>query len=162
MSTTQSILLLGMVVYAIYRQTHTGEVKAQGRFKVALIYAAITVLSARQEGWTLPQGIGWAFLLAGIGLSAAVGTARGVLTLVWIDAEGRCMKKGTWQTVVLFLGMLVVKVGMGTFAGFHHIRDGASFPQVLAIVTVMVAVQAEIVFRRAQALTAPAPVPSMP
>jgi type IV secretory pathway TrbD component len=49
----------------------------------------------------------------------------------------------------LFLGLVAVKFGLGVLAWFAHINDGAGFGEVL----IMIAVQAQIVYRRAETLT---------
>jgi hypothetical protein len=83
--------------------------------------------------------------------------ARGRLTRVWADetsAERRVCSQGTAVTVALFLGMVVATFGLGTYAYFAHISDDGGFGEVLIMIAVMVAFQAELIWRRARALGA--------
>lgn len=162
MQPLQMVIILAMVIYAIYRQTRVSPAGGPGRFRLALIYGAVGVGSLLLSGWALPQGIGWAFLAAGIALSVIVGVARGLLTKVWIDADGERKRQGTWLTVSLFVFVIAAKIGMGVYAGLHAINDGANFSEVLVIVAIMIAVQAQIVHGRALALEAPVTVGAPP
>ena len=85
--------------------------------------------------------------------SLAVGLARGRLTRVWADTKGHVFSQGTAVTVALFLGLVAVKFGLGVLAWFAHINDGAGFGEVLIMIAIMIAVQAQIVHRRAETLT---------
>ena len=76
---------------------------------------------------------------------------------MWADdasGEMRVYSQGTALTVGLFLGMVAAKFGHGTYAYFAHISDDGGFGEVLIMIAVMVAFQAELVWRRAQALGA--------
>ncbi|MFF2371190.1 hypothetical protein [Agromyces sp. NPDC058110] len=160
MQPVQLVLLLGMVVYAIFKQTRVSVAGGSARFRLAFIYAGVGVASLVASGWAPPVGAGWWFLLGGISLSAVVGVLRGRLTEVWVADDGRVMRRGTWVTVSLFVGVILVKVALGVVAGFAGIADGSSFAEVLVIVAIMIAVQAEIVHRRALGLAAgPVPAP---
>ena len=53
----------------------------------------------------------------------------------------------------MFLGLVAVKFGLGVLAWFAHINDGAGFGEVLIMIAIMIAVQAQIVYRRAETLT---------
>ncbi|ANJ26147.1 hypothetical protein [Agromyces aureus] len=161
MQPIQLVLLLGMVVYAIVRQTRISTAGGPARFKLAFIYAGIGVASLLVGGWSPPEGLGWLFLLGGIVLSAVVGVLRGRLTKVWVADDGQLLRQGTWLTVSLFVAVIAVKVALGVIAGFAGIADGSSFAEVLVIVAIMIAVQAEIVHRRARRLSATRPSPSV-
>jgi hypothetical protein len=50
--------------------------------------------------------------------------------------------------------MVVAKFGLGTYAYFAHISDGGGFGEILIMIAVMVAFQAELIWRRACALGA--------
>jgi hypothetical protein len=89
-----------------------------------------------------------------------VGLARGRLTRVVRDADGRVLAQGTATTIGLFVGLVVAKFALGTLAYFLHISDDGGFGEILVMIAVMVAFQAELVWRRARALGAPHRVPA--
>lgn len=150
MTPTEIIAILALVGYAIYRQTQVSEVRAAGRFKLAMIYGIVGLCVG---GFNLPSGAAGLAMAAGsLLLSIVIGLWRGQLTRLWVEPNGQIMKQGTAITVGLFLGMIVVKFAMGTWAYFAHIDDGEGFGAVLIMIAVMVAVQAELVWRRAQRL----------
>ena len=99
MSATEILAILALVAWSVYRQTRTSQVTAKSRFKMAIIYA-IVGLSA--GGFDRPSGlIGYSMIAIGLALSLAVGLARGRLTRVWADTEGRVFSQGTVVTVAL-------------------------------------------------------------
>jgi len=53
---------------------------------------------------------------------------------------------------------VAVKFGMGTWAYFNHVSDDGGFGEILIMIAVMIAFQAELVWRRARALGASVPV----
>jgi hypothetical protein len=152
---TEILILVAMIGYAIYRQTQRHEVVGSSRFKLAIIYAIVGVIVG---GFSHPDsGAEWGLLAASLALSVAVGLARGRLTRVWADetsGERRVYSQGTALTVALFLGMVVAKFGLGTYAYFAHISDDGGFGEILIMIAVMVAFQAELIWRRARALGA--------
>ena len=144
------IAITGLVGYAIYRQTHLAEVTRKGRFKMAIVYAIIGVAVG---GFVPPSSTGaFALLAASIILSLAVGVGRGALTRVWREPDGRIFRQGTPLTVSMFVGMIVVKIGMGVLAYFAHITDSSGFAEIMVMMAIMVAVQAEMIQRRANQL----------
>jgi hypothetical protein len=150
MSATEILAILALVAWSIYRQTRKSEVTAKDRFKMAIIYAIVGVCVG---GFDRPSGLaGYGMIAIGLALSLAVGLARGRLTRVWADAQGRVFSQGTAVTVGLFLGLVAVKFGLGVLAWFAHINDGAGFGEVLIMIAIMIAVQAQIVYRRAEGL----------
>lgn len=152
MSSTEIIALLAMTGWAIYKQTQISEVREHGRFKMAVIYGIVAVCVG---GFVRPEGaLAWTLLGASIGLSVVVGLARGRLTHVWLNDAGQAMRQGSTLTVALFLGMILAKFGIGTFAYLDHVQDGAGFGEIMAMIAIMVAVQAEIVWQRARVITA--------
>lgn len=154
MSPTEILAIVALTGYAIYRQTQVGEVKEEGRFKLAIIYAIVGVCVG---GFVTPtDAIAYGAIIVSLLLSAVVGWARGYLTPMWVEADGRVMRKGTALTVSLFLGLIVAKFAIGTFEYFEHIKSGG-FGEVMLMIAVMVAFQAEIVFRRGQKLAAATP-----
>jgi hypothetical protein len=48
--------------------------------------------------------------------------------------------------------MVVIKFGMGVWAHFAHVSDDGGFREILVMIAVMVAFQAKLIWRRAQAL----------
>lgn len=150
MSPTEIIAIVALMVYAIYKQSITSEVKGEGRFKLAIIYAIVGLCVG---GIVAPKGeLAVGAIIVSLALSAAVGLARGYLTPVWVESDGRVLRRGTVLTVSLFLGLILAKFAIGTFEYFEHINSGG-FGEVMLMIAVMVAFQAEIVYRRAQALT---------
>lgn len=153
MTPTEGIAILALVGYAIYRQSQVSEVTQRGRFKLAIIYAIVGVCVG---GFNLPSGAAGVGIVAGsLVLSVVIGLFRGRLTRLWVQPDGRIMQRGTAVTIGLFLALIVVKVGVGVFAGFAHIDDGEGFGEVMVMIAAMVAVQAELVWRRARQLRGP-------
>ena len=92
------------------------------------------------------------FLVISLVLSAVVGLMRGRLTKVWAAPDGHVYSQGTALTISLFIGLVVVKFAMGTAAYFLHISDDGGFGEILIMIAIMVAFQAELIWRRAQAI----------
>lgn len=160
MSPLEIVAILALTVWAIYKQTVTAEVKGPSRFKMAIIYAAAGVAVG---GFDLPSGTaGWALIAAGVALSLVVGLFRGHLTRVWADTDGRVWRRGTSVTVGLFVALIAVKFALGALASLRGIDDGAGFGEVLVMIAVMIAVQAEIIWRRAQRLPGRLPADTTP
>jgi len=149
MSPIEVVAILAVVGYAVYKQTHVIEVAGKGRFKLALIYAIVGLCVG---GFAVPHtAAAVATLTVSIVLSAVLGTLRGRLTQVWMD-NGRIYRRGTVLTVSLFLGLIAFKFALGTLTYFDHSHDAESFGEIMIMIAVMVAVQAEIVWRRARTL----------
>ncbi|MET1007438.1 MAG: hypothetical protein ABWX96_17945 [Propionibacteriaceae bacterium] len=160
MSPFDLVILLALVGWAIYKQTRVAEVSSgPARFTMAGIYV---VLGLVLGGFAIPKGaLGIALIVSGLVLSLVVGILRGRWTRVWVDIDGRVLRQGTRVTVALFVGLIATKFALGTLAYFWHVDDGAGLGEVLVMIAVMIAVQAELVSRRAAELrsrTAPSPV----
>jgi hypothetical protein len=152
MSPLEIVLLLALTAYAIHRQTQRHEVVGRSRFTLAAVYA---VVGLAVGGFSRPDSLGEVLLLvAGLALSVVVGLARGRLTRVWADGDGRVFAQGTRTTVALFVGLVAAKFALGTAAYFLHVSDDGGFGEILVMIAVMVAFQAELVWRRARALGA--------
>lgn len=152
MSPLEIIAILALTAYAIYKQTKVSEVAGPGRFKLAIIYA---IVGAAVGGFAVPHtGVAVALLATSFGLSVVVGLARGYLTPMWRAADGKVFRQGTVLTVSLFLALIASKFALGTVAYVEHVRGGAGFGEVMVMIAIMVAVQAEIIWRRSQSLTA--------
>ena len=150
------VAILALTAFAIYRQTKTTEVKAQGRYKMAIIYG---VVGLAVGGFNLPSGAwGIGMLVFSLALSALVGVARGYRTDMWAEPDGRTFSRGNVLTISLFIALVVSKFALGTVSYFTGIDDGAGFGEVLVMIAVMIAFQAEIIWRRAQTLGASHPV----
>jgi hypothetical protein len=157
-SVLEIVILLALTAYAIVRQTRPHEVVGHNRFTLATIYAIVGVAVG---GFSRPDTAGqWLLLLGGLALSVVVGLARGRLTRVVRDADGRVLAQGTATTIGLFVGLVVAKFALGALAYFLHINDDGGFGEVLVMIAVMVAFQAELVWRRARALDGPDRVPA--
>jgi hypothetical protein len=151
MNALEIAAILALTTYAIYKQTHVSEVRDKGRFKLALIYG---IVGLSVGGFDLPQGnVAIGLLAVSIVLSVVVGSARGYLTRVWVEADGRVLRQGTVLTVSLFLALVAAKFGLGTYEYLNGVRDTAGFGEVMVMIAVMVAVQAQIVRNRARELS---------
>jgi hypothetical protein len=143
MSVHEVIILVAMVGYAIYRQTQRHEVVGHSRFKLAMIYGIIGIVVG---GYHVPDsGWEWTFLV--------VGLVRGKYTRVWAQ-DGRVFSQGTTFTITLFLLLVVAKFAMGTVAYFRHVPDSGGFGEILLMIALMIAFQAQIIWRRAAPLGA--------
>jgi hypothetical protein len=155
MSPLEIVALLALTGYAIYKQTQRNEVVGSGRFKLPITYAVVAVLLG---GISRPDGSAeWLLFGIGVALSVAVGLARGRLTRMWIETDGsgpRVYSQGTALTVGLFVGLVSTKFAMGTIAYFNGVSDDGGFGEILLMIAVMVAFQAELIWRRAKALLA--------
>jgi hypothetical protein len=151
-SPIEIVALVALVCFAVYRQTRQQEVVGNTRFKLAIVYGVVGLVVG---GFYFPDTGGEATLLvASIVLSAVVGLLRGRWTRVWAGADGRVFSRGTPLTIGLFLAMVVVKFGMGTVAYFTGVTDHGGFGEILLMIAVMVALQAELIWRRARPLGA--------
>ena len=145
------IALLALAGYAVYRQTRQQEVIGDTRFKLAIIYAIVGLLAG---GFSRPDGLTEVLLLGGgLMLSALVGLARGRWTRLWTQ-DGRVHSQGTPLTIGLFLGLIAAKFAIGTVCYVLHISDDGGFGEILVMIAVMIAFQAEIVWRRARTMGA--------
>ncbi len=158
MSPIGIVALLALTAYAIYKQTQRHEVTGAGRFKLAIIYA---VVGLAVGGFSRPDTPAeWALLIASLTLSVVVGLARGRLTRIWTEngTDGlHVYSQGTALTIGLFVGLVAVKFALGTIAYFARISDDGGFGEILLMIALMVAFQAEIIWRRARArLASPA------
>lgn len=158
MSPIEIVALLALTSYALYRQSRTSEVVAASRFRLALIYAIAGVLVG---GFAMPHNLPEALVLAGgLALGVGVGLARGRLTRLWVE-DGRVYSRGTALTIGLFLGLVAAKFAIGTACYFLGITDDGGFGEILVMIALMVAFQAEVVARRARALVASADQPEL-
>jgi hypothetical protein len=157
-SPLEIVAILALTGWAIYRQTKVSKLSLDfGRFRMAIIYAVAGLVIG---GFDTPSGwAGWALILVGPALSFLVGLVRGRYTRIWLDDAGAVWSKGTALTVGLFLGLIAVKFALGAMAAIMNIDDGAGFGEVLVMIAIMIAVQAEIVHRRALALLGSTPRP---
>jgi hypothetical protein len=151
MSLIEILALLALVGYAIHRQTRRHEVVGAQRFTLAIAYAVAGVLVG---GFALPHSPAEVLVLGlGAALSVAVGLARGRMTRLSAQ-DGRVYSQGTPLTIGLFLGLVAAKFAIGTACYFLHIDDDGGFGEILLMIAIMIAFQAELVWRRAQALGA--------
>ncbi|MFD1673883.1 hypothetical protein [Alicyclobacillus fodiniaquatilis] len=154
MSLVELVAILALVAYAIWKQTQVSEVRSKGRFKLAIIYGIVGIVVG---GISSPHGTAaMTMFILSVLLSLVIGVARGFLTRVWVEANERIFRKGTALTVGLFVALIVAKFALGTVAYLQHIQDDASFGEIMIMMAIMVAVQAEIVWRRGNALMNPA------
>lgn len=151
MSISEILILVAMMSYAIYMQTKRHEVVGDTRFKLAIIYG---IIGLAMGGLSLPdQPFEIGFLVVGLLLSIGVGLIRGKYTRVWAQ-DGRVYSQGTAFTISLFLLLVLTKFAMGTAAYFLGLSDGGGFGEILLMIALMVAFQAQIIWNRGQALGA--------
>jgi hypothetical protein len=158
MTPIQLLAILVLVGYAVIRQSRVSRAGGPHRFKLALTYAIVGLCIG---GFDLPSGTaGVTLLVFGLVLSVVVGVFRGIGTRVWLAPDGNVLKRGTRLTVGLFLALIATKFVLGAWADAAHVDDGQGFGEVLAMIAAMLAVQAEIVHRRARRIArAPRPAP---
>jgi hypothetical protein len=149
MSLTELLLIVALTGYAVYRQTQRSQVDGSARFKLAFIYGGIGLVAGGLYLPRTPMGIG--LFVVSMALSVIVGLLRGRLTRVWAEA-GHVYSQGTALTVSLFLGLVIAKFGLGTLAYFLHADQHSGIGEVLLMIAVMIAFQAEIIWRRARRL----------
>lgn len=152
MTPTQILVIAVLCIYALYRQSIRVEVTdGRQRFKLALIYG---IVGLAVGGFYLPPSpASWGILVFGVLLSVVVGVARGRLTRLWVEPDGRMFRQGTPLTIALFVLLVGSKFGIGAWQYLHHAPEAhGGFGEVLVMIAVMVAVQAEIGWRRALAL----------
>ena len=115
MSPIEIVAIVAMTGYAIYKQTVVSVVATSNqRFKLAIIYGIIGLIAG---GFALPHGwAGYGLLVGGLALSAAVGVLRGYRTDIWMESDGRIVRKGNLVTILLFVGLVAAKFGMGVLA----------------------------------------------
>ena len=139
-----------------YKQRHAVETRkhqvvGRTRFKLAIIYAVIG-LAVGGKPYLLTSTAAVTLLLTSLALSIAVGLLRGRLTKMWATPDGQIYSQGTPLTIGLFSGLIVAKFAMGTAAYFLHISDDGGIGEILLMIAVMVAFQAELIWRRARGL----------
>jgi hypothetical protein len=151
-SPAEILIILAMTVYAVYRQSIRHEVIGRTRFKLAIIYAVIGLIVG---GFYLPpDAVSWIALCVSLAASVAVGIARGRLTRLFLEPGGKVFSQGTPLTVTLFLILVGGKFAWGTWQYFHQAHPDGGFGEVLLLIALMVAMQAQIIWRRTQALMA--------
>src|ERR1700712_934 len=151
MSPLEIVILVSMLGYAVWRQTQRHEVVGASRFKLAIIYGVVGLVVG---GFHLRHtGFAIALLASSLVLSIIFGLLRGRYTRVWAE-DGRVYSQGTVLTVSLFLVLIAAKFGLGTFAYLEKFSDDGGFGEILLMIAVMVAFQAEIVWRRARQIGA--------
>lgn len=151
MSTTELIIILALVTYAVFQQTRQHEVTGRARFKLALSYGIVALVVGIHVGHT---AVAIGLLAISLLASLIVGFIRGSRSRMWRTADGPVFTQGTVFTVSLFLALIAFKFALGTVAYFAHVAYTGSMGEILLMVGLMVGVQAEIGWRRAQALGA--------
>ena len=149
MTNAQLVVLAALTIYAIHRQSIRHEITGRARFKLALIYAIVGLAVGGFE--EPPDASAWLVIVASVVLSLAVGFARGYLTRIWRDVDGKVYSQGTWITIALFLVLVGAKWIHGAYVYMHPAAGAAprgGFGEILVMIAIMMAVQAEIVHRR--------------
>ena len=155
MTPGELLVILAMVGYAVYRQTQDHVVEGSQRFKLAVIYGIVGLVVG---GFNVPTAVlSWIFLVLSVALSVVVGLARGRLQRVWRATDGALHTQGTPLTIGLMLGMIVIKFALGTIAHFADAADDGGIGEIILMIAIMIAFQAEIVWRRGLRLAAPVP-----
>lgn len=151
MTATQILMLIALTCWSVYKQTIRTEVNGKGRFKMAKIYGIVGLVVG---GFYLPtDAIAWTTVVLSVGASALVGVMRGNLTRLTIE-DGKVFSQGNALTIGLFLGLVAFKFLLGTWLYFNHPQPHNGFGEILVLIAIMVAVQAQIVWLRAQKVVA--------
>ncbi|WP_312972283.1 hypothetical protein [Atlantibacter sp.] len=151
MTTTQILMLIALTCWSVYKQTIRTEVNGKGRFKMAKIYGIVGLVVG---GFYLPtDAIAWATVVLSVGASALVGVMRGNLTRLSIEG-GKVFSQGSALTIGLFVGLVAFKFLLGTWLYFNHPQPHNGFGEILVLIAIMVVVQAQIVWVRAQKVMA--------
>jgi hypothetical protein len=151
MTPVELVLIVVLCGYAVYRQSQRHEVIGGSRFKLAIIYVVVGLVVG---GFYVPETtLEWVFFAASVAASVVVGAVRARFTRVWVDG-GHVYAKGTVVSISLFVALVAAKFALGTLAYFLDVSDDGGFGEVLIMIGIMVGIQAELVWRRAQALPA--------
>ncbi|SOD74887.1 hypothetical protein SAMN05892883_4081 [Jatrophihabitans sp. GAS493] len=148
MTPTDLLVVAALVGYAIYRQTRINEITGHSRFKLAIIYSVIGICLGVHVAHT-PAAVG--LLLVGLAASLGIGYLRGRKTRMW-SIGAKTYSQGTTLTVGLFLGLVAFKFLLGTVAYLTHTPYESGIGSILLMIGLMLAVQAELIWRRAQAI----------
>ena len=156
MTPFEILAIVAIGAYALYRQSQRHEVVGSTRYKMAIIYGVVGVIYGGLHFPLTTSAVLGA--VGGLALSAVIGVVRGRYTRVWSEG-GRVYAQGTALTISLFVGLFVVKFAFGTVDYLSHGGSGAGdngggFGAILLMIAIMVALQAEIVWRRARPLGA--------
>lgn len=135
----------------MYRQSVRHEVSARARFKLAIIYAIVGI--AAGGFYVPPDALSWITLALSLLASVVVGVARGRLTRLYREPDGRIYSQGTPLTIGLFLLLVGGKFALGAWLYFQQAHPHGGFGEILLMIAAMVAMQAQIVWHRAQALS---------
>ncbi|WP_313050316.1 hypothetical protein [Atlantibacter subterraneus] len=151
MTATQILMLIALTCWSVYKQTIRTEVNGKGRFKMAKIYGIVGLIVG---GFYLPtDAIAWATVVLSVGASTLVGVMRGNLTRLSVE-DGKVFSQGNALTIGLFVGLVAFKFLLGTWLYFNHPQPHNGFGEILVLIAIMVAVQAQIVWLRAQKVVA--------
>ncbi len=154
MSYYELIIIAILTAFAVYQQTRRHQVVAATRFRLALGYLLTGLVIG---GVHLPRTpVALIFLVIGVLLSLIVGIARGRLTRLWVDG-GIVYSQGTRLTVGLFLGLIASKFVLGTIAYLLRASDSGGIGEIVIMLGLMMAIQAELIHRRARLLTGQSP-----
>jgi hypothetical protein len=159
MTVGELLWIIGLCAYAVYQQTRKHEIVGNARFRLAIIYGVVGLIIG---GFNLPtKTLSIVFLLISVALSLVFGYIRGRLTKVWAEA-GHVYSQGTPLTITLFLALIACKFGLGAIAYVLDASDDGGVGEVLIMIAVMMAVQAELIWRRAEPLGAPRSTTAVP
>jgi hypothetical protein len=159
MTPGELLWIVALCAYAVYQQTRRHEIVGNARFRLAILYGVIGLIVG---GFNLPtKALSIVFLLISIVLSLVFGYFRGRLTRVWAEA-GHVYSQGTPLTITLFLLLVASKFVLGAIAYVVDASDDGGVGEVLIMIAVMMAVQAQLIWRRAQPLGAPTSTTAVP
>ena len=151
MSWVVLLVVLVLVAIGVARPTVRREVVGSNRFQLAVVFAVIGILiGGLRPSSTL---LGWGLLVLGLALGLAVGWGRAVLTRVRLADDGRVYSQHTPLGNTLYLVLVVTEAGVSWFGSLHGASRGVgAFGQVLLVIAMLTAVEAELVWRRARRL----------
>jgi hypothetical protein len=138
-----------LIVFFVYRQFATGKVSTGNLVVIPFLLAFGAVQSFGHSGPVLsPLSVGFLALNAVVGI--AFGLWRGQTFAVWNQA-GVTMRKGTWMTLVNWLGLIGVRVLAAVAAGFAGIATGQMTGDMLVSLCLTFAAQNVVIWIRAEA-----------
>lgn len=139
-----TIAVPAVVLLVGWRQLTTRRVDRPAILILAVALAVLGLASGVLDTAHLPLSV--AMLVIDLAFAAGAGVVRAASVRVWRDGHGVAWSRGTWWTVLLWIGSIAGRVGLygiGAALGLHAQPTGA-----LLFAGVTVGVQAALVARR--------------
>jgi hypothetical protein len=111
MESTQLLIYLPLIAFAIYRQFATAPVRAGWIALVPLVLIALGLTGLSPLALATPTAD--LFFALSVAIAVALGLARGLAVEVWTDADGRAWRRGTRLLVALWALSFAVRLALG-------------------------------------------------